>query len=311
MKTFFVIAAIVVSFFASVPAFASAVLLDAQGEVSVILPTRRVEAAKTGMELPDGSLVEVRRGTASLLLESGIVDELPAKTTYTVGAASAKGKRTNLGSGITLAMRELSSSGDGATVHGMVKEAAGPRNIQLRATADQSGLRGISPVGTSVRLGRSMTFVWSKELDFPNPLLVIDDARGKRLVTANLDAKTVEFTQDACKLHLRKGESYTWFLAAKAGSGVKGKTPRFKFATFSAADEQSLSSELSRIQAMKLGTSGEKLLQAQVYFQHGLYDEMVNELAPLYATTQAPFAKKLLKLGYLKMGNAAEAEKYR
>lgn len=293
-------------------AFASAVVLDVRGEVSAIPPARVVEAVKSGMELPNGTVVEVKEGAVSLLLESGAVDELPSKTTYTVGAGAEKGKRTDLGSGITLAMRELSSSGQGPTVHGMVKEASGPRNIQLHAAGHhKTGLKGVFPVGTSVRLGSDITFSWSQPIDFSHALLIVDDARGKRLAMLKLSEGSREMTHASAKLHLKKGERYTWFLAAQAGSGVKGKTARFKFATLSDADERVLDAERSKIASLKLSDTGTKLLSAQAAFQHGLYKDMVDELQPLYEKTQAPFAKKLLRLGYLKMGNTSEAEKYK
>lgn len=289
---------------------ASAVLIDAQGKVDVTI-AGRLEPARSGLELPDGSVVVVKKGSASVLLESGAVDEVVQGMRYTVGSEKASGRRTDLGHGITLAMKELAASGEGPTVHGMVKKVGGPRQVRIDfGNKAAVGQMGLYPTGTKVKLGHEMTFKWLRPVDYKNPALVLDNARKRRLAMANLRAGDTSFTRAASKLHLKDGESYSWFLAERKDRDVKGKTGRYSFSTISSADERALEGEMAKIRSLRMSEDGKKLLIAQLYFQHGLYYDMVNVLAPLYERSPSPFVKKLLRLGYSKMGNTGEVKKY-
>ncbi len=292
---------------------ASGVLLDAQGKVSVTIPGKSSAEATPGLELPDGSVIVVDKdGKASVLLESGAVDEIASGTKYTVGSTKAVKKRTDFGSGITLAMRELAASGEGPAVHGMVKKVEGKKDIRIDFGAlGGQGLKGIYPVDTAVRLRSSITFRWSMPTSFRNPLIVVDDADKKRLSTMALKPSNAYFTTSPAKLRLSKGKAYSWYLAAREGKGVKGKTARLKFTTLSAADEKSLDRDIAKARGLNMSEAGKDLLIAQSYFQRGLIDDMVKTLVPLYAKQPSSFVKRLLFLGYSRMGNMQEAEKYR
>jgi len=301
----------VVAFVLMMPAdsFASAVLIDAQGKVDVKV-AGRAESAKPGLELPDGSTVETKEGSAQVLLESGAMDGIPANTKYTVGSSASSGSRTDLGGGIALAMKEIAATGEGPTVHGMVKKVGGPEKLKLGAKVPSKGLRGVYPVGTTIVLEPTITFKWSEPASFQNPVLVIDDAKRKRLAVVTLKSDQTVFHRSSDKLHLKGGESYSWFIGESVGGDVKGRTARFKFTTLSDAKAKKLVGQKGRIEAMKMGRDGKDLLIAQTYFGYGLYDDMVNRLAPLYARAPTPFTKKLLRIGYARMGDMAKAAKY-
>lgn len=309
MKSLIAIVICILTAAISSQAFATAVLVDAQGKVEVRIAGRS-ESAKPGLELPDGSTIEVRDGSAQVLLESGAMDGIPANTKYTVGQKAQGGSRTDLGGGIALAMKELAAAGEGPTVHGMVKKVGGPQRIRLGAKAPAKGLRGIYPVGTAIILEPTITFRWSEPANFKNSVLVIDDAKRRRLAVVKLKPGETNFHRSTEKLHLKKGESYSWFLAEQVDSDVKGRTARFKFTILSASDAKALEGQKGKIEALRMGRDGKDLLIAQTYFGYGLYDDMVNRLTPLYARAPTPFTKKLLRLGYARMGNAAEAAKY-
>lgn len=289
--------------------FASAVLIDAQGKVQVTI-AGKAESAKPGLELPDGSTVEVKDGSAQVLLESGAMDGIPANTKYTVGQKAHSGSQTDLGGGIALAMKEITASGEGPTVHGMVKKVGGPQQIRLGAKASAKGLRGVYPVGTAVALEPTITFKWSEPANFKEPVLVIDDAKRNRLAVVRIKPDQTSFYRSAEKLRLKNGESYSWFIGESVGGDVKGRTARFKFTTLADSEIKSLGSQKAKIEAMQMGRDGKDLLLAQTYFGYGLYDDMVNRLLPLYARAPTPFTKKLLRLGYARMGDMAKAAKY-
>jgi hypothetical protein len=289
--------------------FASAVLVDAQGRVEVTVSGKK-GSAKVGTELPNGSVVDVGNGSAQVLLESGAMDGIPANTKYTVGSKAHAGSRTDLGGGIALAMKELAASGEGPTVHGMVKKVGGPQQIRLGAKAPAKGLRGIYPVGTAIVLESTVTFKWSEPASFKNPVLVLDNAKKRRLAVLKLKLGQTNFHRSAEKLHLKRGGSYSWFLAERVNGDVKGRTARFKFTVLSGSRVKALKDQKSGIEAMRMGQDGKDLLIAQTYFGYGLYDDMVNRLTPLYARAPTLFTRKLLRLGYARMGNMREAAKY-
>jgi hypothetical protein len=64
---------------------------------------------------------------------------------------------------------------------------------------------------------------------------------------------------------------------------------------------------------MGLDSDGRALLTAQVYYKYRQYKSMVDELLPVYKTQNPPsdMVKKLLALGYEKMGRLEDAGKFR
>ncbi|MFH1829538.1 MAG: hypothetical protein ABH871_02010 [Pseudomonadota bacterium] len=292
---------------------ASGILLDAEGKVAITIAGKSSVNAVSGLELPDGSVIDVGNGAkASVLLESGAVDEIASKTKYTVGATKASSKRTDFGNGITLAMRELAASGEGAAVHGMVKKAEGPKDMHINFGAlGGTGFRGTYPVDTTVRLKNNIEFRWSRPVDYSNPLIIIDDAQKRHLSESPIKAGASLILTSPGALRLTKGNVYSWYLATKEGESIRGKTTRYKFTTLSAADEKTLDIDIAKVNALSMSSAGKDLLVAQFYFQRGLIDDMVKTLLPLYQKQPSPFVKQLLFLGYSRMGNVEEMEKYR
>ena len=113
----------------------------------VTLPGGAATKAAAGLELPGGSVVAVDKdGKAALLLESGAVDELDPGTRYTVGGKAEGTRRTNLGSGIALAMRELSEAvrtpigaGDEVSVPAVMETLIRDRAVDVVRTRTSRG----------------------------------------------------------------------------------------------------------------------------------------------------------------------------
>lgn len=295
----------------SASAYSSAVLVDAKGEVRVKQGGDEAKAI-IGAELGDGAIVTTGKDArASVLCESGSLDEVSAGQSYTVGAPSA-GKSTSLGAGITIAMKEIAAAGKGPTVHGMVKKVEGPHALKIDFDKlGGQGLVALYPSGTAVRLSPSIDFKWSEPIgkDWVKPALVVMDISGRRLGSIPLSAGETNMGVCPCKFGLAKGREYKWFLAASDKS-EKSRTPEFKFQTLSDNDERRLDADLAKISSLNLTEEGKALLDAQLYFSYGLYDEAAKGLAPFYAKSQSPFAKNLLHLCYMRMGRVAEAKKY-
>jgi hypothetical protein len=294
---------------------ASAVIIDASGDVKAALPGKSAAAVSVGMEFPNGTTIKVgAKGFASVLLDSGELDQIAGGSSYTVGGAGAQsGRRVPLSGGIAIAMRELSSKGDEPAVHGMVRETrqVSRDKFKKRASGPNPNLIGAKyPIETGVELGSEITFKWEKtpSLDWENPVIIIDDASKNRLAVIAVSKNTSELTVKTSRAKLAKGRKYSWYLGTSKPS-VSGKTMRFEFWTISVADETKIQNEMSKINSLKLGPDGRALLKAQVYYGNGLYMKAVNELEPLYAKNRLPFAEKIINSSYSRMGQSYNAPK--
>jgi len=311
MRAIYMIAMIVALTLIASGAHASAVLVDAKGDVKVRQGKSETKA-RIGVELADGAVVIAGdKSAASILSESGSLDEIAAGQSYTVGKPLAA-KSTSLGSGIAVAMKEVSAGGKGPTVHGMVKEAGGGGRLAIDFDKlGGQGLIALYPSGTVVRIGPTIEFRWSEPVgkDWVNPTLALFDVAGKRVSELPLGIGDTSLSICPCKLGLRPGADYKWFLAT-ADKGLSSKTHEFKFSTLSDNETRRLDNELSKISSSDLSEDGKALLDAQIYFSHSMYEEAVKGLSPAYARSPSPYAKKLLYLGYMRMGRIAEAKKY-
>jgi hypothetical protein len=294
-------------------AHASAILVDAQGKVEVALPGGKSAPLQAGISLPDGSVVKVESGgKAAVLLESGAMDTVTAGTSYTVGAKVEKAQRTELGSGIAIAMRELVATGEAPTVHGMVKEAKGPtgRLPDFSVLGGAEGFNAIYPVSIAIRFQNTLTFRWAQPANWPAPALVLDDAQKKRLAVIPIPANAKEVTASAANLYLAKGAAFSWYLATKEKGGT-GKGARSEFSVLSEKEEQTLDATLANVRKLGLSEVGQALLCGQIYYQHKMYDDLTRTLAPIIGSDASPFAKQLLFTAYSRMGRTEEAAKYR
>jgi len=71
--------------------------------------------------------------------------------------------------------------------------------------------------------------------------------------------------------------------------------------------------DLGKIDPMGLDNDGRELMRAQVYYKYGQYRSMVETLLPVYHAQTPPsdMVKRLLALGYDKMGLSEEAKKFK
>jgi|GEM_PF-1307956 hypothetical protein len=313
MKKIFVMVGVLVALAISSSALASAVLIDVQGKVKVTLPGKKSAPAVVGTELPDGSVVDVgKKAKASVMLESGAIDEIASGTKYKVGAKTKGTKRTDLGSGMALAMRELAASGEeGPVVHGMVRRQRGPGRIPTLGLGGNR-VNARYPTGTAIRLGPSVKFRWSQRppVDWPRPVLVIDDEAKRHIAIRSLKRGAVEHTVSSAKSGLAKGKNYSWYLATRKGE-LKGHTLRFEFRTLSSNDERNLDNKKARVMRLDMSNDGRQFLLAQLNFEYGLYNDAAEILEPMWKKQQAPFLRKFLYLCYARMGRGEEANRYR
>jgi len=298
------------------PAFASGVLVDTKGAVTVTLPDGKNAAAKTGVELPDGTKISVGKGSsASVMMMDGSIQEIGAGEKYTVGSTQKPGGQRTVIQGIALAMNEATETASGPTVHGMVKMGQlgpGAPKPGIISLGNALGPQGIFPVETTLDVIPEITFQWSKtaKIAFANPTIVIEDTTGKRILTKRISPANPQITVKAGELGLAPGNSYVWYLASDENGKILGKGRRNNFGIISAADKNKLDEDKNKIAAMGISEDGKKFLTAQLFYRVRMLDTMVRELLPLWQKDHADAVKKLLFLGYARMGLAEEAKKY-
>jgi hypothetical protein len=290
---------------ASALVHASGVLVDASGNVSVKLPGKSATPAKSGTELPDGSVVDVRDGGhASVMLMSGAVDEIASGSSYKVGEEKKVENRTELGGGIGKAMRELAASGQGPTVHGMVRDVKGPGGAGGLSLGFGGGFENYYPRRTTIILGKKTSFGWDKSvrINWPTPVIVVDSSSGKHLSVIPVKSSSKNYSAATARMGIVSGKKYEWYL----GSGMKNpkrKSAKSPFATLSASKIKRYAADKKRIESLKMSDEGKKMLLAQLDFQYKLYGDMVGILLPVWKTNKSAFVKKLIYLGYHRMGD--------
>lgn len=312
MKKIYSLYAFLFLLFFSTSVFASGVLIDVNGMVHVRPPKAKEVSGRLGLELVNGSVIKTGlKASASVLLDDGTMDEIPQNTEYTVGA-NQSGKKTVLGSGITVAMKELASKGEGPTIAGMVRAAKGPsekfKNIKK---VEGFGINGIYPRETAILLRKNVVFKWESEpkVDWASPVVVVDDEKNEHIAVLPIEPSSTEIALVTTEHPLQKGAKYSWYLATKEPE-LKGKTMRFAFTTLPAADEAKLKTEENTVKALPIGESGKKLLKAQLLYKYGLTAKMVEVLNSLWNEAESEYVRKLLWLGYAKMGQVEKAYEF-
>ncbi len=299
----------------SVPVFASGVIVDAKGKVSVAAPGGQNVSAKIGAELPDGTSVSVASGaSASVMLMDGSIQEIGSGEKYTVGAAEKPAGKKTMIDGISLAMNEVAAGGAGPTVHGMVKMTK-PGVNQPKPTLAGIGTMGpeaIYPVETAIESTPEITFLWSQRipLNFANPVIVVDDASKKRITYKKIAPANNRIAIKASELKLAPGKAYSWYFASNQNGKMSGQSRRFNFSVLSEAAQKKLNEDKAKVQALSISEEGKKFLTAQLYYRFKMTADMVRELLPIWQKNQTDTIKKLLFFGYAKMGQPEEAKKY-
>lgn len=296
----------------SLPSLASAagVLIDVAGRVDYTLPGKKSDLGKIGVVLPSGSIISVgEEGSAAIMFDNGDVDKILPGQSYTVGGKIKSNSTIALGNHVSMAMRELLNPSETLA---LPKEARGPfSNIPIKDTSFL-GIGATFPINTSIRLEPKITFEWNdaQPVNWPQPVLVIDDAEKSHIVAKRISTGTREITIDTRLAGLKKGGAYSWYLASYA-FGIKGKTLRFEFSIVSEEDEKKIDTMIAKIQSLEIGEDGKKLLLAQLYLGLGLNYNAAQILESIIEGSQTPFTKKLLWFSYSKMGRITDAEKYK
>ncbi|MFH1874615.1 MAG: hypothetical protein ABH859_05450 [Pseudomonadota bacterium] len=295
---------------------ASAVIIDAKGKISIKTSDKKSVPAQIGQELPDGTQINPEKNSSiSIMLSNGTIAEIASGQKYTVGKPGKAKQETTVIQGLALAMNEATATGAQPTVHGMVKMTTlgpGAPEPVVDSAGPGGDLRAEYPLNIALILPEAIDFSWNKDakIDFPNPVLVIEDEQKKQLLVKNVDQKSSSLKINSHISKFQPGQNYSWYFASQTKGQIQGKTRRFNFSLLSRAAEQKLKSDLREIEKMNISKSGQDFLMAQLYFRAKMYDKMVEKLLPLWEQNKTDLLKKELFLGYHRLGKPSEAAKY-
>jgi hypothetical protein len=302
--------------FFSAASHASGVIVDVKGNVNIQLPDGKTNEAKIGVELPDGAKISTDKSSSiSVMMMDGSIVDIEEKKDYTIGVNNKKTSSKTVIDGLALAMNEASASFSGPTVHGMVKMTQLGPNAPMPSYISATnilGPYGIYPVETIIDLSDEIVFSWrmDKQLQFTNPVVVVENSKGKKLAIKTVSQKDTSAAMKVSRLKLQPGENYSWYLASNDKRRLTGKTRRYNFGILSTPDKIKLEQDKHKIMAMNISDDGKKFLIAQLYYRVKMNDAMVKTLLPLWEKEHSDAIKKLLRLGYSRMGQAQEMVKY-
>jgi hypothetical protein len=311
----FLVIVVMFCFFAT-PVFASGVLVDAKGTITLTMPDGKKAPTKTGVELPDGAKISVAKGAAaSVMLMDGSIQEIGSGQTYTIGGRGKGATQRTMIQGIALAMNEATATSGGPTVHGMVKMTQlgpGAPKPGLLSLGNALGPQGIFPCETAIEMPGEIPFQWrdGSKIDFSNPVIVVEDNTGKQLVVKKITPTTSRIVINAGEMQITSGNSYVWYLASNEKGKILGKSRRFNFSIISTANKKRLNEDRNKIEALNISSDGKRFLIAQLYFREKMLDTMVKTLLPLWEKDHSDAVKKLLFMGYARMGLTEEAKRF-
>jgi hypothetical protein len=111
-------------------------------------------------------------------------------------------------------------------------------------------------------------------------------------------------------MQITSGNSYVWYLASNEKGKILGKSRRFNFSIISTANKKRLNEDRNKIEALNISSDGKRFLIAQLYFREKMLDTMVKTLLPLWEKDHSDAVKKLLFMGYARMGLTEEAKRF-
>lgn len=293
---------------------ASAVLVEAKGNVSIKLSDGSTPKAAIGLELPDQTKVTIGQNSSALvMLSTGAVDKIGASSAYVVGAKEKKEVKNSIINGFAVAMKEAVSDSENAIAHGMVKMGRlGPGAPMPESGTQTLGMKIYYPKETALFYKPNLEFKWVEGgIDWDNPVLVIDDKDKKHIKVISLKKEMSKFSVSSSQLNLKKGEAYSWYLAQKNNEQIDGKTPRYNFSILSSAKQAELDRELAKINSLGLTEpSSKQFLKAQIYYNFKLYSDVVNLLLPIWEKEQTEGLRTFMFSAYQRMSINDEALKF-
>ncbi len=308
------------------------VLIETQGPVTIASPEGRSLGTAVGTELEPGSTVNTGEGgRALIMLMNGAVITIAEHESYLVGVFPPTGiLKPVMLKGLTVALSEavllqlpITASAmsarnrtapphaKGVTKMGRVGPDRPPPPVVPMGRKRANHVEGIHPVETSIILPDKLTFEWRGRLLPDDPALVLEDVQHDRRTFDIPHSRSTKLTVDANRLGLTRGDTYSWYLASRGDKPGRGRTRRFAFSVLTAHQEKLLQRDVDTIDSIAQTPDGRAFMKGQLCFNYGMNYKMVETLLPLWKKHRSSALKKLLKLGYARLGRPDEVYKYR
>lgn len=181
----------------------------------------------------------------------------------------------------------------------------GPPGVKhgLEIHPPAGGIEGIFPVFGKIVKPKQLTFRWQGKVKGEKPALFLF-AEGKikqRALLLPVQAETV--TLPVSESELPAGKVYHWYLGRIESGKHIGQSRVYAFEFLSKNQTRELTSQLTKLGDLPF-------LQAQIYYHYQLYHDMVGLLESLYSDNKTEGLKRLLFLGYVRLGRHGEAKKF-
>lgn len=185
-----------------------------------------------------------------------------------------------------------------------IEEAYEGAKHSLELHPFEGGIEGIFPVYGNLQMSvPDFWFLWrGKKIKGEKPVLVFREQGGKTQKTWDVSGKTGGLLVRTRSLNLKRGKEYEWFLGRLEGEEVIAQSRVFRFRILSKEESRRLQKAIEQNKA--------KFLKAQIYFNYRLYHDMVALLEPRYKMAPSESLRKLLFLGYVRLGRHHEAKKF-
>lgn len=287
-------------FFAT--AFAvSGVVVEKTGSLVLIRPNGEQKEARTGDTFDDGTTLSAKKGRALLLFADGTLLSLSPNQTLKRGEAPLKNGIPvgGLQNGLNAAFQQAKMGRPG-------------ERAPLDLGPPPGGIQGLYPVAGNMQIPPSILFRWKgKNISGENPALIF----GESLFFVMADAKNISLSRQ--ELSLEKGNEYRWYLGRVENDPHQtlkkpvAQSRVYSFRILSDKEDRRLQKELSRLSSLPTKTTeGREFLKAQVFYNYKMYHAMVDVLNSLHKKYRTPGIRKLLFLGYVRLGLDREAKKF-
>ncbi|MBI5299659.1 MAG: tRNA uridine-5-carboxymethylaminomethyl(34) synthesis enzyme MnmG [Deltaproteobacteria bacterium] len=272
----------------------SGVVVEKTGNLVLTRPNEKQAMVQTGDEFDDGAVLFNQKGNALLLFVDGSLLSLSPGQTLKIGEAPPKNKIVfgGIQNGVQAAFS-------------LIKMGPAGKKAPLDIHPPEGGIQGLYPIYGSIQISPAINFQWKgKNISGENPALICE----KGIFFVETDDKNLSLTRQ--ELHLEKGKNYHWYLGHSADKTI-AQSRVYSFHVLSDKEENQLKKDLSKLSSIPVSTKeGKDFLKGEIFYNYQMYHDMVDVLGSLHKKYKTPGLRKLLFLGYVRLGLHREAKKF-
>lgn len=286
----------------SIRAFAATgVVVEQGGGLYFVTQKKQKIIPKMGEEFYDGYKVYNTKGRVLLLLFYGDLIELNGQQTFQTGKDSVKPK--------PYLPPPYTALEDAINVAKM-----GPVGLKAKLSMHppKGYIQGLYPINGTIFPTTKIIFEWKgKDVFGEKPtFFFFEDSKNPKYKIFSITTKTKRLELSAQELGLEEGKTYHWFLG-RLEEWPKSQSQVYSFQILSTKDEARLNHDFKTVDALHISTKeGEDFLKANIFYHYQMIHDMINLLQPIYTKRPSRSLRRLLFLGYVRLGRPVEATKY-